>query len=114
MLKNLSKILVGKTMGKMGMHNSAMPNILKDFLLEISAKIMIAAIVASHAALDQVNMMQKTNINKSADVKNFSFFCFDTILVASINGNAITRKIAKIFGFSKTDTTLVLIKVEKL
>ena len=113
-LKNLSKMLAGKTIGIIGIVNAITPNNLKDFLLAKSAKTTTATIVAIQAALDQVNIIVATNNNNNIEVKNFSFFCVDIILVAIINGNIITRNMARIFGFSKRETTRVFINEEKL
>ena len=107
-------MLVGKAIGMIGIVNTITPNNLNDFLLARSAKTIAVAIVAIQAALDQVNIIVAINSNNRIEVKNFSFFCLDIILVAIINGNTITRNIAKMLGFSKRETTLVFINEEKL
>ena len=107
-------MLVGKAIGMIGIVNAITPNNLNDFLLARSAKTIAVAIVAIQAALDQVNIIVAINSNNRIEVKNFSFFCLDIILVAIINGNTITRNIAKMLGFSKRETTLVFINEEKL
>ena len=107
-------MLVGNIIGIIGTDNSAMPKNLNDFFVYNIANINVPKMIASHAALDQVNTMQAKNKIIRILLKNFAFFAFESMSNAIKNGNMLTKKTANILGFSKSETTRVFIIPKKL